>query len=83
MRKNHHKPKMTAKSEIQEFYEGSTVLLLGGTGFIGKIVLEKLLRCCRDLKKIYVLIRPKDSKIPSVRYEELLRSPVSNEDGRG
>lgn len=31
-------------SEIQKFYEGTTILLTGATGFVGKILLEKLLR---------------------------------------
>lgn len=31
-------------SNIQKFYEGSSVLVTGGSGFIGKLVIEKLLR---------------------------------------
>lgn len=32
------------KSEIAEFYAGTNVLVTGGTGFIGKLLIEKLLR---------------------------------------
>lgn len=31
-------------SEIQSFYNGMTVFLTGATGFIGRLILEKLLR---------------------------------------
>ena len=46
-------------SEIRNFYSDKTVFLTGATGFLGKAILEKLLRGCPDLKKIYVLVRNK------------------------
>ncbi|XP_023312576.1 fatty acyl-CoA reductase wat-like [Anoplophora glabripennis] len=46
-------------SEIQHFYKNSTVFLTGATGFVGKLVLEKLLRQCH-VKHVYLLIREKD-----------------------
>lgn len=32
------------KSEIAEFFEGCNVLVTGGSGFVGKLLVEKLLR---------------------------------------
>ena len=32
------------KSEIQQFYENKTVLVTGGSGFLGILLIEKLLR---------------------------------------
>ena len=32
------------KSELGEFYNGTNVLITGGSGFIGKLIIEKLLR---------------------------------------
>lgn len=32
------------QSEIQSFYNGTTVLLTGATGFMGNLILEKLIR---------------------------------------
>lgn len=36
--------KSAAKSEIAEFYNGTNVLVTGGTGFLGALLIEKLLR---------------------------------------
>lgn len=32
------------QSEIQSFYNGATVFLTGATGFLGNLIMEKLLR---------------------------------------
>ncbi|KAH8243954.1 hypothetical protein KR032_011757, partial [Drosophila birchii] len=45
-------------SGIQEFFKDKTVFLTGGSGFLGKVVIEKLLRTT-EVKRIYSLIRPK------------------------
>jgi FlaA1/EpsC-like NDP-sugar epimerase len=52
---------------IREFYQGKTVLLTGCTGFVGKVVLEKFLRCLPGVKKIFVLMRPKRGTLPMDR----------------
>ena len=57
---------------INEFYSDKTILLTGGTGFLGKplirysfslgkVVLEKILRSLPTIKKIYLAITPKVS----------------------
>lgn len=45
-------------SPIQEFYKNKIIFLTGGSGFLGKVIIEKLLRST-DVKRIYVLIRSK------------------------
>ena len=50
------------------------MLLTGTTGFLGKIVLEKILRCLKDVKKIYVLVRTKRNKSTVDRVRELFES---------
>lgn len=64
-------------SEIAQFYKDSTVFLTGATGFLGKMCLEKLLRDCNELKKIYVMVRPKKGKDIQTRFEEIFDGPVS------
>jgi fatty acyl-CoA reductase len=68
---------MSTHAQIEEFYKEQTIFLTGGTGFLGKILIEKLLRQCWDLNKIYVLVRPKKDKSPEERFEELFEYPVS------
>lgn len=64
-------------SEIQNFFQGQTILLTGGTGFIGKVLIEKLIRVCYDLKKIYLVVRPKKGCSPEERFEKILDLVVS------
>ncbi|XKL66204.1 hypothetical protein PGB90_009624 [Kerria lacca] len=61
---------------IIEWYAGRTLLITGGTGFMGKVLLEKLLRCCPDLKRIYVLCRSKKGFSPAARIEEMTKLPI-------
>ncbi|KAH8347023.1 hypothetical protein KR059_004329, partial [Drosophila kikkawai] len=41
-----------------EFFKNKTIFLTGGSGYLGKVVTENLLRTT-DVKRIYSLIRPK------------------------
>lgn len=45
--------------KISEFYSGKSILITGATGFCGKVLVEKLLRDCGGLEKIYVVAREK------------------------
>ncbi|XP_071535109.1 putative fatty acyl-CoA reductase CG5065 isoform X2 [Panulirus ornatus] len=45
-------------SEVTDFYRNKTVFITGGTGFMGKVLVEKLLRAC-PVRRIYLLMRPK------------------------
>ncbi|KAG0260467.1 cyclin-dependent kinase inhibitor far1 [Actinomortierella ambigua] len=43
---------------VKEFYtENNVIFLTGATGFVGKTLLEKILRSLPNIKKIYLLIR--------------------------
>ncbi|XP_026483465.2 fatty acyl-CoA reductase wat-like [Vanessa tameamea] len=61
-----------SKTDIQRFYKDQCVFLTGGTGFLGKVLIEKLLRSCGDLDTIYVLVRPKKGKDPTSRIRDML-----------
>lgn len=62
---------------ISEFYAGRSIFITGATGFVGKVLVEKLLRSCPDIGKLYVLIRAKKGKNIHTRLEEMLNSKVS------
>ncbi|XP_025160242.1 putative fatty acyl-CoA reductase CG5065 isoform X1 [Harpegnathos saltator] len=49
----------TKKTPVQQFYTGQSIFITGGSGFLGKILIQKLLRSCIDITTIYILIRPK------------------------
>lgn len=63
-------------SDVQEFYNGKNILITGATGFLGKILMEKLLRCCPGVENIYILIRQKRGKSIYTRIEEMFEDPV-------
>ncbi|KAG8095988.1 hypothetical protein GUJ93_ZPchr0013g37008 [Zizania palustris] len=46
---------------IAQFLGGKNFLVTGGTGFLAKVLIEKILRTNPDVGKIYVLIKAKDS----------------------
>lgn len=61
---------------VPEFYAGRDLLVTGATGFMGKVLVEKLLRSCPGLAGIYLLLRPKQGKDVQGRVKEMLQSPV-------
>jgi fatty acyl-CoA reductase len=62
---------------ITEWFRGRSVLVTGATGFMGKVLVEKLLRSCPDIATIYLLMRPKRGSDARMRFDELLNTTVS------
>ncbi|XP_077520154.1 uncharacterized protein LOC144129978 [Amblyomma americanum] len=69
-------PDRNGDSQVARFYQDRAVFLTGGTGFIGKVLLEKLLRSCPGLKQVYLLIRTKRGEEPQARLATMLSSKV-------
>nr|XP_023018626.1 putative fatty acyl-CoA reductase CG5065 [Leptinotarsa decemlineata] len=56
---------------IPEFFRGKSIFITGGSGFIGRVLIEKLLRSCPDLKNIYMILRPKKGRSIEERISDL------------
>ena len=65
-------------SEIARYYAGKSIFMTGATGFLGKALVEKLLRECSGLRSIYLLVRKKKEKSASERVDELFNCKVSS-----
>ena len=67
-----------ASSKVLERLRGKHVLITGTTGFLGKVVLEKLIRAVPDIGGIHLLIRG-NKRHPDARdrfFEEIATSSV-------
>ncbi|XP_040382563.1 fatty acyl-CoA reductase 1-like [Oryza brachyantha] len=73
---------------IIEYFKGKSILITGATGFLGKILVEKILRVQPDVKKIYLLVRAIDEasakqRVQSEVTETELFSVVKEKHGKG
>ncbi|XP_062276525.1 fatty acyl-CoA reductase 1 [Scomber scombrus] len=57
---------------VPEYYAGKNVLITGATGFMGKVLLEKLLRSCPGVKAAYVMVRSKAGQSPQARIADMI-----------
>lgn len=68
---------MENKPSVVEFYNGRSVFVTGATGFMGKVLVEKLLRSCAGIERVYVLLRPALGKDVATRLQEFVSNQVS------
>lgn len=67
---------LNSTSEISEFYQDKSIFVTGATGFLGKSLIEKLLRSCSQVKAIYVLVRKKKDKSATERLDAIFDCQV-------
>ena len=70
IKKNNPQPSLAST------FSGATIFLTGGTGYVGSVLIEQLLRGVPDLCGIYVLVRPKHGAEPEARLDRLLARPI-------
>jgi alcohol-forming fatty acyl-CoA reductase len=63
-------------SNIADFYKNKNIFITGGTGFVGIALVEKILRSCPDVGKVYLLMRPKKGKEIHERLEDITKNSV-------
>lgn len=68
-------PLITTRS-IKEYFDNSHIFVTGATGFLGKVLIEKLLRSCDGVSKVYILLRPKRGLGSEQRFEEFLTNKI-------
>ncbi|XP_065909692.1 fatty acyl-CoA reductase 1-like [Dysidea avara] len=71
-----HFQETDSRMGVKEFYAGKGIFVTGATGFMGKVLVEKLLRSVPDIGVVYILVRQKRGKTSKERLEDLLSSRV-------
>ncbi|KAK1137360.1 hypothetical protein K0M31_001872 [Melipona bicolor] len=71
--------KLNQTNSIEEFYATAVILLTGATGFVGKALLEKLMRVCPRTAAIFILLRPKRNQTIEQRFKKLIDDPVQGD----
>lgn len=64
------------KGKIAKWYDGRSIFITGASGFMGKVMLEKLLYTCDGIKYIYILLRGKRGRTPTQRIEDMWQLPL-------
>ena len=52
-------------------YSGKNVFITGGTGYLGRVLIWKLLTYCPDIGKVYLLMREKKGVCQEKRLEDM------------
>ncbi|XP_043260053.1 putative fatty acyl-CoA reductase CG5065 [Colletes gigas] len=60
-------------TSVAEWYRGRNIFITGGTGFMGKVLIYKLMLSCPDLGNVFVLIRKKRGVEPQARLQRILQ----------
>jgi len=61
----------------RELLRGRSVLVTGATGFLGKVLVEKLIRCFSDVRRVFLLVRAGKGRLATERVKlEIINSPI-------
>lgn len=64
-------------SDIVDFFNGKKVFITGATGFLGSVLLRKILKECGEgVEALYLLVRNKRGEDAKVRLQRLLKDQV-------
>ncbi|GMT06393.1 hypothetical protein PENTCL1PPCAC_28567, partial [Pristionchus entomophagus] len=63
---------------MNDLYNDRTLFVTGASGFLGKVMIEKMLHSLPGIKRIYILIRPSRGKSGAERWMELEKLELFN-----
>jgi len=66
-------------SEISAWLKNQTIFITGVTGFLGKVMLWKMLKEAGDGVKIYAMVRPSKDSSPQKRLDDLWSAKIFDE----
>ena len=71
---------------VGEAFAGRSILLLGGTGFLGKVCLGMLLEFFPEIRRVYLMVRAAGEAESRVRFRDIVEnspalSPVRDRHG--
>ncbi|CRK97590.1 CLUMA_CG010976, isoform A [Clunio marinus] len=80
MQENNSEKVISAESNksitVAQFLEGKNVFITGGTGFLGTLLIERLLNSTPKIGKIYLLVRAKHGVSPECRIQRLMSKVI-------
>lgn len=62
---------------VREYFDKKTIFITGASGFIGRVLIEKLLRSCPGIRRMYILLRPKKGLSTKERVDKLFSVEAS------
>ena len=65
--------------DLGEAFAGKGILLLGGTGFLGKVVVGMLLEHFPDIRRLYLMVRARDLEGSRTRFREMVEESAAYE----
>ncbi|KAF8354389.1 hypothetical protein PRIPAC_96012, partial [Pristionchus pacificus] len=63
---------------MNELYKDRTLFITGASGFVGKVMIEKMLRSLPGIRRIVILIRPAKGKSGRERWKEIEKLELFN-----
>lgn len=68
---------VSGSSPVNQMFNNRSIFITGASGFIGRVLLEKLLRTYQGINKVYILMRTKKNQQPYDRlHKQLLKVPI-------
>ncbi|XP_075988907.1 putative fatty acyl-CoA reductase CG5065 [Anticarsia gemmatalis] len=69
-------PQSPSPPLIPQYFAGREVFITGATGFMGKVLVERLLWTCPEVGRLHLLLRRKKDVAPEKRLKKLKQSQV-------